>query len=314
MKRDVYKTYDAFVGDELSPQEFERLKKRTKLLNASLVTQEEIEDLKNGLVNAIRRPVNLNALQTTTQQHKSDSINANLLFTQIETQRGKKGFVTHNFSRNSQYYTRLFTWSVFNEITEAIMQPINYLLQQHRGRKHGATVINTNTAATTENQRRHILQHQIACATISCIGLINSIEEIMGCMLLKLIVNKGRLVFLFDWHEEPLFTFIIAFDASDCGLAANTSLHRSDLFVIHEVEVSESEEEDDGDGINIANDTAMTTMMAPETKKQTKKKSPVEKHNTFISFYGEKIETTVIEVLKNSLMTYITYGYIKKED
>lgn len=303
MKRDVYKTYDAFVGDELSPQEFEKLKKRTKLLNASLVSKEEIEDMKNGLVNAIRRPVNINTVQQQQQQPRdaSGSINATLLFTQIEAQRIKRGFVSHNFARNSQTYTRLFAWPVFNEITEAVMQPIHYLIQQRRRTQGTAAITNTNTAATTENQRRHIMQHQIAGGSISCIGLINSIEEIMGCMLIKLIVNKGRLVFLFDWYEEPLFVFLIAFDAPDCGLPANTALHRADLFVIHEVDVSESEEEEGFD--------TTTTMMVPETKRRQ-----TEKQTTFISFYGEKVEIAVVETLKKSLMTYISYGYIKKED
>lgn len=306
-KRDVYKTYDAFPGDELSLAECQALRKKAKFRDPALLSQEEIDDMKQGIVDSIRRPMNLNAVQTMIQSSDSkgkikfsDSVNETLLFTQLEQAIDKKSFITHNFDQRSE---ELYIWPIFNDITEAVMGPIYYLIQKYK--KGVPPVI---TTISNDAQKRRNLQHQIANSGIICISLINGIEDTMGCMLTRMIVNEKRLVFIFEWYEEPLFLFFIVFDAPECGVTTpnhSMILHRSDLFVAHQVE-----DDDDDNNIRDTNNIGSNDDMMEEKELMTRLKP----ETSFISFYGEKIEISVMETLKNCAMTYLSYGYIKKEN
>ncbi len=318
-KRDIFQTFEAFPGDELSFEECKALRKKAKFRDPALISQEEVDDMKRGLTDSIRRPMNLSAVQSLRNNSKnntkikfSDSVNETLLFTQIEAVRGKRTFIMHNFDKDSPNYIRLYTWPVFNDISEAIMRPIYYLIQQ-RIRPRIAPLLSATivdmTLVANDIQKRHNLQHQIANGTMICINLVNGIEDTMGSMLVRMIVSESRLAFIFEWYEEPLFLFFIAFDAPECGVEQHKDghimiLHRSDLFVAHEVEDDGNDDERDTNFMegreSNENDTGIMTRSKPET--------------SFIAFYGEKIELSVIETLKACKMTFLSYGYIKKED
>lgn len=306
-KRDVYKVYDAFLGDELTNDEFAALRKKSKLANPELLSREEIDDMKRGFTNSVRRPINMSAVESTcisggssnnVKLKFSDSVNATLLFEQVEGMRGKRTFVIHNFDKNTPHYTQLFTWPVFNDITEVTMQPIYYLIQ--RGNRQQQQQKTNNKKTPTNEHKRHILQHLLASDSINCINLVNNIEETMGCLLLKLHVREERIAFIFEWYEEPVFMFFIAFDvnASSKKPLLDMTLHRSDLFISHQVE-DEEEFLDEEEGADIG----MITTPRLKNKIDT----------TFISFYGDTLEVADMDKLKSSPMTFLSYGYVKNE-
>lgn len=303
-KRSIFETGEAFAGDELTISQIDAFqKKKSKFHNPDLISQEEIEQMKQGLADAISRPVNIR----TTSSHEgkrrvnenkvkfSESVNEELLFTQFDNKRGKKGsFVTHNFDTNSVYYAQLYTWPLFNSVIESVMRPIYYLGQGHQQQPPKL------------GQSRLTLQKRVASGIIECLDLVNGIEDIMGCMTIRLILKNERVVFLFEWYEEPLFLFMIAFGVPGCSINGLT-LHRSDLFVAHQVDAIDPDEDD--------RERRIMMGAVDEKLREGMEEIPCAKaETTFISFYGQKIDIEAIEALKKNKMTYIGYGYILNEE
>lgn len=311
-KRSIFETGEAFAGDELTISQidaFQKEKKKSKFHNPDLISQEEIDQMKQGLADAISRPVNLSQKSSSHQSKRrvnennvkfSESVNEDLLFTQFDANSKKKGrgcsFVTHNFSTISVYYTQLYTWPLFNSVIESVMRPIYYLSQQQQQQQQYEAKL---------GQVRLTFQKRVASGTIECLDLVNGIEDIMGCMTVRLILKNERIVFLFEWYEEPLFLFMIAFGVPGCSLTG--TLHRSDLFVAHQVDAIDPEEDDRERRLMMGN--------IDEKNREGLEEIPCAKaETTFISFYGQKMDIEAIEALKKSKMSFIGYGYILNEE
>ena len=298
MKKDVFGSREAFPGDELSVDEVNKYKKQKKRL---MIPESEIEAIKNGIAWAIKQPTYMLEPESRT----SDSIDEARLFEQISTQRSRKTprFLIHNFDAHSQYHTLLFTWTVFSGTTEKMMGPICYMARP------------TATTGVTAGSLRLNFQQQVASASVTCLDVLNGFEEHMACALKRAILRDHTLVFLFDWHEEPMFMFLVVFDLVDKCDLADMSLDRADFFITPEVDIEDTPEEIAREKVQIEADHMFysnTLLLGEENAVEVvleKRKA----RSFFISSFGQKVETEYMDELKRCRLRYTTYGYVLKE-
>ena len=178
------------------------------------------------------------------------------------------------------------------------MRPIYFLKRQVTS----STEIKTDNNQLNDTAKRLSMQKEIATGHMTCMDLVNSIEDIMGCMLQRIVIQQRRIAFIFEWYEEPLFYFMIAFEAPMCNMG-DMVLHRSDLYVAHQVDITDE---------TVDVDFQRRLMMGADGEKM--EEIPAKKAESFfIAFYGQKVEMDAIENLKSCQMTYLTYGYILNE-
>lgn len=345
-RSDPYKDYDDFLEDNMSVEKYAKQVKTNPLLNPDLVTIEEINNIKQGMVNSFRHPINisktaalLNGMERDIKY--TDSINDDLLFSQLrdDEKTVKKSFVLHNFDKKSVYYDRLYKWIIFKDITELMMAPIPYL-----SKSDVAPLLLSNTKAN--RPKLYDLQLRIARPGVSHINvmeLVNGCEEHMSGQLVKLIVRGDRLVFVFEWGREKSFMFFMYFKViapswtkTEYDPACVLNLHRTDLFIEHSIQNENNSDSGDecdtnyggggDDEVDNADDELGMDFFGSNviTSKNKKCKSSffeaLEKKeeksalDTFVSFYNEKINVSFIEKLKSDHIAYLNYGYIRVID
>ena len=108
------KLYNAFLDGTITDDQYDLLKKRTKYLNSDSVTDDEISDIKQGMVNSFRHTVMINnndklsSYLQPKKDNKIDSIQNELLFSQfidispIGSKLNRKSqFIIHNLEYDS---------------------------------------------------------------------------------------------------------------------------------------------------------------------------------------------------------------------
>lgn len=420
INKNSYKIYDSFLDESITPEQYEALKKKTKLLNTNSMTEEEINNIKEGMIDSVRRPINLSMASSLISNNGknikfNDSINEKILFKQLyedshkytddRTGRKRNTFITHNFDKKSIYYDRLYKWCIFNDVTELLMRPIYYLISRKDDDddNHHNSMISTkpsrinklkkqpedkNTASTLSSKiillQNNIAQSYKQIESITCIDFIINIEDAMGAILKKLVIRGDRLIFIFEWTEEQDFMFIISFTVikptwtkSEYNSSSIISLHRTDMFLEHEIMHEHNDNDNDNEDTNIVpsslkkidplpssnlpnpkkrfnlfddydnndsddkpikkrkmslfdhsddddnnnnsnnnnNNKEIGDMYYNSQKKTTTNDETLKTSNEFIvSYYGEKIDTSFLDKLKYSYISYHNYGYVKKDD
>ncbi len=305
-KTDAYAVFDAFLEGTINEEQYATLTKRASRANTA-----EVDDvLRETLLTSARRPSVLSCTQgmAINAALTIDSIDEELLFTQIEARiggttgdddavpvavelnlfgmpiqqqkqpsvkrsptRSKQKFITHNFDRSSVYWTRLFQWNMFNDVTQLIIRGIDSLIDdyadhqsvQHNNNNGGGdgsrsvkSTARSNApkivTAVPEGPMHYIdtygLQHRMAqsyhdARSLSCMEFTEMAADILGASLLKLLVLDTRLVFVFRWNNNASFMFFVAFDCVSQGAqpwhsteydgSYRVSLHYSDLTADH---------------------------------------------------------------------------------
>ena len=299
-KKDQEQIFDQFLGDdnedEMPLEEYASQVKRNPLLNPSLISKLELDEIQTGMTNASRHPASLvslfgNTKTTTTEATTTkyvDSLNVDVLFTQIGTKGTKRGFVMHNFDHSSTHHARLYEWPIFSRVTELLMGPLFYL-----------KTLGSATQQKSKMNKQVEFQHNLALSeSLQVMSLMQSLEEQLGAIMVKLVMRGNALVLLFEWAEDKAFLFFISFCILKGGGEDTTvALHRSDLFMDYIVEEEDSEEEKDFFGKKVAKKTATDSKA---------------KQAEFISFSGASITFSFVERLKAMLLTFVNYGYTRR--
>ena len=290
-----YEAFDECVKEdgERSPEAYAHYASKNRWLNPDLVSEDEVNSISRSMVEYARHPMHLGILGASQPKKTAravDSIDEALLFQQIQT---PGSFVMHNFTSQSVYYERLYSWPLFNDVTELLMAPIKLLC------KRAPFDIPAKATALYEMQCRiaHSEYHQL-----SALSFMTSAEEIMGALLVKILLKVTTVVFVFRWPEDPAFMFFISFvntrpswNKSDFASNEVLALHSDDITIDHSPQSDDDDDIDERDTKSSRNNTA---------KRDTQ----------FISFYGDKINVTFIEKFKNDVLDYLNYGYIRKVD
>jgi hypothetical protein len=300
-KKDQEQIFDQFLGDdnedEMPLEEYASQVKRNPLLNPSLISKLELDEIQEGMTNASRHPASLVPLfgNATTEAKTTtkyvDSLNVDVLFTQIGAKGTKRGFVMHNFDPSSTHRARLFEWPIFGRVTELLMGPLFYL-----------KTIGSATQQKSKMNKQVEFQHNLALSeSLQIMSLMQSLEEQLGAIMVKLVMRGNALVLLFEWAEDKAFLFFISFcilKGGGIGGEDTVALHRSDLFMDYIVEEEESEEEKDFFGKKVAKKTVADNSKAKQAE--------------FISFSGTAVTFSFVERLKAMLLTFVNYGYTRR--
>lgn len=336
-KTDAYAVFDAFLEGTINEEQYATLTKRASRANTA-----EVDDvLRETLLTSSRRPSVLSCTRgmAINAALTIDSIDEELLFTQIEARiggggddvpvelnlfgmpiqqqkhqappkRSKQKFITHNFDRSSVYWTRLFQWNMFNDVTQLIIRGTDSLIDDYAdhqsvqsnnnnsngggdGTRSVKSTVRSNApkivTAVPEGPMQYMdtygLQHRMAqsyhdARSLSCMEFTEMAADILGASLLKLLVLYTRLVFVFRWNNNASFMFFVAFDCVSQGAqpwhsteydgSYRVSLHYSDLTADHSLP-------DDDDYEAGAGGEERQDIFLPTVPRRTKKSNSTKK-------------------------------------
>ena len=277
-KTDGYAMFDAFLNGTIGEDQYKTLTKRAARANTT-----EVDDaLKETLRVSTRRASVLSGGDGIINAALLiDSIDEELLFTQIaarveggqnqqrtpvklnlfgapiesqgHTRTSKRTFIPHNFDRHSVYWTRLFQWNMFNEVTQLIIRSVDNLIGEytdkdisaHNNNNNSNRMVKPTTTITVsegpvQNMDTYGLQHRMAqsyhgARSLSCMDFTETAADILGASLLKLLVMGTRLVFIFQWTNNASFMFFVTFDCLAQGAKPwhNTEYDGSYCIALH---------------------------------------------------------------------------------
>jgi len=355
------KLYNAFLDGTITDDQYDLLKKRTKYLNSDSVTDDEISDIKQGMVNSFRHTVMINnndklsSYLQPKKDNKIDSIQNELLFSQfidispIRSKLNRKSqFIIHNLEYDSIDYEKLYQWTVFNDITELIMNPIYYMISQFINEKKTRKSENNIGIISSKSNKNNInkkitskieFQQRISKSIDSTEGggitlnnIINIFEDITGSLFKKLLLHDSKIILIFEWIEEYSFMFMLCFNIintkwlfKEYDYKSILSLHRNDIlteYVLnedvnnYEVQTTINNNNNNTININPSYNNGLNQLFSFNNNNNTVNDKDMNKNpiNDITTFYGDRMNMIFLIKLKEELLSYIGYGYIKRED
>lgn len=178
------KAYNDLYDGILPKKGLERLLKESPLFNPHLITDEEIDKIKRGFLDALEPSISLKNNSISTKDDDSDNINSKVLQHKVKedvlfqqcfhNNVNNKSFILHNIEVKTNDYTRLYQWHIFREVTENMMKRIYYMINN----EENTQLIEMKKITNNNNNNNNNLSIKSTARYGNAIKIDNNIDTI----------------------------------------------------------------------------------------------------------------------------------------